>query len=39
MKEKNDKSIRFLYGTVFGRGLLKLIQKPFLISLKTTLYL
>ena len=27
MKEKNDKSIRFLYGTVFGRGLLKLIQK------------
>ena len=27
MKEKNDKSILFLYGTVIGRCVLKLIQK------------
>ena len=27
MRQENDRIIRFLYGTVFGRGLLKLIQK------------
>ena len=27
MKKENDAAIRFLYGTIFGRGLLKLIQK------------
>lgn len=27
MKEENDSSVRFLYGTALGRGLLKLIQK------------